>query len=92
MLALGFREGEYAFVYHKGQPIGAIFVGEARGSGRFALRFSGGKDEFEVLRPSLVERRFGPHELEKLTRSFLPDLLPGPAPRPAEQVPMRCAG
>ena len=73
MLALGLRKGEYAFVYNEGRPIGAILVRDANRNGRFALGFSGEKLDFEILRPSLVESRFGPQELTRLIQHFLPD-------------------
>ena len=74
MLALTFREGDFAFVFHDGTAIGAILVGDERRVGkrlRVPVRFSGRKDDFEILRPKLVERRFGKQELDKLIEQFL---------------------
>ena len=74
MLALTFRQDEYAFIYHAGKPIGAIRVGKLQPGGlrtRLPLHFAGAKDEFEVLRPKVVAYRYGPQELERLEREFL---------------------
>ena len=71
MLALCFSEGDCAFVYSAGRPIGALLVGEVRGGGRVKLCLSGDRRTFEVLRPRVVERRFGADELAKLTEQFL---------------------
>jgi len=74
MLALTFREGDYAFVYHNGTAIGAILFGDERPPGRHfrvPVRFSGLKDDFEILRPKVVEHRYGKQELDKLAEQFL---------------------
>lgn len=70
MLALRFSAGDYAFVYSKGRPIGAIRVGNCRGKGRFPLLFCGRQLDFEILRPSVVEHRYGSEELERLIKDF----------------------
>jgi hypothetical protein len=72
MLALSFSDGDFAFVYSAGQPIGAVRVGEFKGASRVKLHFAGDVSGFEVLRPSVVERRFGREELAKLIEQFLP--------------------
>ena len=71
MLALRFSTDDYAFVYTAGRPIGAIVVGDTRGKSQLSLLFSGRQSDFEVLRPTAVERRFGRKELEKLEMQFL---------------------
>jgi len=71
MLALSFREGEYAFVFSGGCPIGAIVLGDMKGRGRPLLLFSGAERQFQVLRPSVVRQRFGDAELERLEKLFL---------------------
>ena len=73
MLALRFRDGDYAFVYCEGRAIGAILAGDASHGGirpRSKLLFSGEKLDFEVLRPSVVASRFGEEELKRLKGSF----------------------
>ncbi len=70
MLALSFSQGDYAFVFSGGRPIGAILVGDCRGKGRFPLLFAGRELDFNVLRPSVVERCYGAEELEKLIEEF----------------------
>ncbi len=71
MLALSFSDGDFAFIYSAGRPIGVLLVGEIKGAGRLKLRFAGDALAFEVLRPSVVERRFGKAELVRLTKQFL---------------------
>lgn len=74
MLALSFRDGDYAFVYHAGIAIGAILFGDEKSGRRrvrMPVRFAGRKDTFEILRPQAVERRYGKQELEQLTEQFL---------------------
>lgn len=71
MLALSFYDGDYAFIYSAGRPIGALRVAEIKGSGRVKLGFAGDELAFEVLRPSVVERRFGHAELMRLMNQFL---------------------
>jgi hypothetical protein len=71
MLALTFTEGDFAFVYSAGRPIGAVVLAETKAAGRVKLRFAGDNFAFEVLRPSVVERRFGRAELLKLVEQFL---------------------
>jgi hypothetical protein len=71
MLALSFSDSDFAFIYSDGRPIGALLLGEIKGAGRVKLRFAGDTIAFEVLRPSVVERRFGKAELVKLTERFL---------------------
>jgi hypothetical protein len=73
MLALTFSDGELAFVYSAGRPIGAVRIAEVRGAGRVKLHFAGDESAFEVLRPSVVERRFGRPELVRLIDQFLKD-------------------
>ena len=70
MLALRFSPGDYVFVYSKGRPLGAILVGDGRGKGRFPLLFCGRERDFEILRPSVVEHRYGSEELERLIEDF----------------------
>ncbi len=70
MLALGCSTRDYVFVYHRGCPIGAILVGKSKGKGRLTLLFCGRKADFEVLRPSVVEDRFGSEELQRLIEDF----------------------
>ena len=73
MLAIGFKGGDYAFVYHEGRAIGAIMLGDAKPGSRESraqILFSGRLHEFEVLRPSIVARRFGQRELERLVERF----------------------
>ena len=90
VLALCFKDRDFAFVYHDGEPIGAIFVGEisprAR-SPKVSLLFSGRKSQFEVLRPSVVERRYGREELERLTELFLGACDKPPMPALAASEP-----
>jgi hypothetical protein len=71
MLVLSFSDGDCAFIYSGGRPIGALLLGEIKGAGRVKLRFAGEEVAFEVLRPTVVERRFGKAELVKLTEQFL---------------------
>jgi hypothetical protein len=71
MLSLRFSKDDYAFVYTAGRPIGAILVGEIKGRSQLSLVFSGQEMDFEILRPQVVERRFGREELEKLRSRFL---------------------
>jgi len=71
MLSLRFSTDDYAFVYTQGRPIGAILVGEIKGRNQLSLLFSGREMDFEILRPRVVERRFGREELEKLQSRFL---------------------
>lgn len=74
MLVLSFRSGEFAFVFHRGIPIGAIVVPKRTRGGepiRFPIVFAGGADDFEVLRPIAVERRYGKQQLQRLTEQFL---------------------
>jgi hypothetical protein len=68
MLALGFRGGEYAFVYTRGKPIGV--VGLAQRTLQASILFGGSRDKFEVLRPNVVARRYGAAELERLIEMF----------------------
>ena len=70
MLALRFSPGDYVFVYSKGRPLGAILVGDCSRKGRFPLLFCGGELDFEILRPSVVEHRYGSEELERLIEDF----------------------
>ena len=70
MLALRFSAGDYCFVYSQGRPIGAIRVGDCRSKGQFPLLFCGRQCDFEVLRPSVVEHRYGSAELERLIEDF----------------------
>jgi hypothetical protein len=75
VLALSFRGGEYAFVYHEGRPIGAIIAGDLNSAGehpRRSIVFSGQRQDFEILRPNVVANRFGRQELERLIAVFLP--------------------
>jgi hypothetical protein len=72
MLALSFAQGDFAFIYSAGRPIGALVFAEATTAGRVKLRFAGDEVAFEVLRPSVVERRFGRAELVKLMQEFMP--------------------
>jgi hypothetical protein len=74
MLTLSFRDGDYAFVFYAGIAVGAMQYGDHKPGGkrsRLPVRFAGRKEEFEILRPSAVERRYGRQELEKLTDRFL---------------------
>jgi hypothetical protein len=71
MLSLRFSTDDYAFVYTAGRPIGAILVGQTRGRSQLSLLFCGQAEEFEILRPQAVERRFGRQELDKLRAQFL---------------------
>ncbi len=71
MLSLRFSTDDYAFVYTRGRPIGAILVGKTKGRSQFSLLFSGREMDFEILRPQAVERRFGRQELERLRSRFL---------------------
>lgn len=74
MLVLSFRDGDLAFVYSAGIAIGAIQFGDQKPGGkrfRIPVGFCGRNDEFEILRPSAVERRYGKQELERLTEQFL---------------------
>ncbi len=76
MLALRFAVGEYAFIYHEGTAIGAIRLSEVKPSSaspKVSVAFAGDRHGFEVLRPSVVERRFGREELERLHRQFALD-------------------
>ncbi len=88
MLSLRFSKDDYAFVYTRGQPIGAILVGEIKGRGQFSLLFCGREVDFEILRPRAVERRFGPEELEKLRSRFLrPSSIRAPRKEEARTEP-----
>ncbi len=71
MLSLRFSADDYAFVYSAGRPIGAILVGASKGQRQFSLLFSGQADDFEILRPPVVQRRYGREELERLESRFL---------------------
>ena len=68
MLALTFRGGEFAFVYHEGRPIGVVRLPDE--SPRTAVLFGGSKNGFEVLRPRLVAQRYGQQELERLCHVY----------------------
>ena len=71
MLSLRFKSGGYAFVYHRGVPIGAILVGQTSPSRSLvSLLFSGNTQEFEVLRSEVVARRYGEDELDRLIDTF----------------------
>ncbi len=74
MLALTLRDKDYVFVYHNGTPIGAILFGTERPGGRakFPVQFAGGQDDFEILRPKVVEARYGKQELQRLILEFCP--------------------
>ena len=93
MLALILRSGEVVFVFHRGHPIGVLAVRDKRANGRnlrVPLLFSGRRDDFEVLRPKMVERRYGRRQLDKLTRQFLGQQVsePGnPLTSPAATAP-----
>jgi hypothetical protein len=71
MLALTFSDGDLAFVFSEGHPIGAVRVGEFNGSNRVKVHFGGDARAFEVLRANVVERRFGKDALVKLINQFL---------------------
>lgn len=71
MLALRMRCGGYVFVYCRDVPIGAIRLGQAQSSGSwYSLGFSGDERDFQILRPSVVARRFGEAELSRLVGRF----------------------
>jgi hypothetical protein len=69
-LVLSFRPEDFAFVYSGGRPIGAVAVGPASPA-RTALLFSGDRRDFEILRPAVVQSRFGRKVLERLIEQFL---------------------
>jgi hypothetical protein len=71
MLSLQFSRDDYAFVYSEGRPIGAILIGAIKGRSRLSLLFGGQPTDFEILRPSAVEGRYGIDELERLRSRFL---------------------
>ncbi|NUQ66507.1 MAG: hypothetical protein HUU20_28935 [Pirellulales bacterium] len=71
MLALSLREGEFVFVFCDRRPVGVIVVGSTNGKGRSLLRFSGRKSDFEIVRPNVLEQRYGSPGLQELTEQFL---------------------
>jgi hypothetical protein len=73
MLSLCFKPKDFAFFYHRGIAIGAVYVGGAGGP-KVSLLFAGEKDDFEVLRANVVEKRFGTEELARLVAQFLPSV------------------
>jgi len=92
MLSLRFSRDDYAFVFTGGRPIGAILVGEIKGRSQLSLSFSGEEMDFEILRASAVERRFGREELEKLQSRFLgPRFGKSPVGEPRDRPHRRLA-
>jgi hypothetical protein len=70
-LALGVPPGDYVFVFSHGRAIGAVLVGSCPAKRRIPpLVFSGDKSDFEILRPSVVERLYGSGELQRLIQKF----------------------
>ena len=69
MLLLRIRRGGYAFVYHRGVAIGAILIGQMSGGPSWVpILFSGTMQEFEILRPEVVARRYGEKETRDARR------------------------
>jgi len=73
MLSITLRSGEYVFIFAGGQPIGAI-VARSEKKAKIMLAFAGtrggNRNDFEVMRSKVIERRFGPAELQRLIELF----------------------
>jgi hypothetical protein len=71
-LTLSTRD-DCVFVFFGGRDIGVVRLGDVRpstGRKKVTLLFAGAATEFEILRPGVIAKRFGPQELDRLRAKY----------------------